>query len=208
MDIFLLYKKYIYFRISNNILLSIFIMNIIISNVNGQQPYKTHYLEKYGCFVAVYSDRIILHHYEGTITGEQSSLSFESNEQKITSSDEDNMISIGPFYTNDYQIIYVIVKNYIYFGICGIIDKKINIDNIGNRPSIIVPYQCAYINEQYQSYCYFFICLIDSDKKLRIYEYNNIYGQQTLNCINNKTIDLIDSSGMTSLSGSDIVTCQ
>ena len=118
------------------------------------------------------------------------------------------MISIGNFYTNDYQITYVIVKNYIYFGICGIIDKKINIDNIGNRPSIIVPYLCTYINELYKSYCYFFICLIDSDKKLRIYEYDNIYGEQTLNCINNKTIDLIDSSGMTSLSGSDIVTCQ
>ena len=202
MDIFSFYK------ISNKIILSLFIMNFFISNIKSQQPYNTHYLEKYSCFIAVYSDRIIFNHYEGKITGEQSSLSFDTDEQKITSSDEDNMISIGNFYTNDYQITYVIVKNYIYFGICGIIDKKINIDNIGNRPSIIVPYQCAYISEQYQSYCFFFICLIDSDKKLRIYEYNNIYGQETLNCINNKTIDLIDSSGMTSLSGSDIVTCQ
>ena len=199
MDIFSIYK------ISNKIILSIFIMNFFISNINNQQPYKTHYLEKYGYFVAVYNDRIILHNYEGTITGE---LSFNTDEQKITSSDEDNMISIGPFYTNEYQIIYVIVKNYIYFGIRGAIDKIIKIDNIGDRPSIIVPYQCIYNNEQYQNYCYFFICLIDSDKKLRIYEYNNIYGQQALNCINNKTIDLIDSSGMTSLSGSDIVTCQ
>ena len=150
MDIFSFYK------ISNNIILSIFIINFFISNINTQQPYKTHYLEKYSCFIAVYSDRIILHHYEGTITGEQSSLSFDTNEQKITSSDEDNMISIGNFYTNDYQIIYVIVKNYIYFGICGIIIKKINIVDIGNRPSIIVPYQIIYINEQNQSYCYFF----------------------------------------------------
>ena len=118
------------------------------------------------------------------------------------------MISLGSIYNQDYKIIYVIVKNYIYFGTHGYINNAINIDNIADMPSKIVPYQCIYISEEYKKYCYFFICLIDSDKKLRIYEYNHVYGESDLNCINNNIIDIIDSSEMTSFSEFDILTCQ
>jgi len=116
------------------------------------------------------------------------------------------MSSLSYLYDENYNIIFVIVKDSIYYGIGGNINIKFDNNNITERPSNINIQECK--EENGNKYCYFFISLIDSDNKLQIYKYNLIYGQNSYNCINYKIIDLFDSSSKISPSGSDFVTCK
>ena len=179
----------------NQINFFIFILFIIPFSTETKQPYRTYFLDGFGLLATIYNDSIRTYSQNNELL---STLNFQN---QIISSEEKNMISLNYIYNDDIKVLYMIAKNNIYSGTNYFTTEASN-ENITNRPSIIVPYNCENNN------CTILICLIDSDKKLRIYKYQNICGLTDYYYLNHKIISLTDSSSKASLSGCDYVSCQ
>ena len=202
------HEKFLFSYNSNSRLYIFIILFIFFITVKSRQPYKSYYLEDFSSFLVVYDDRISVYPYLNSNTQSERAFNFNSEEQKINSEDEGKKISLGYIYTVNFKLIYVIVKNYIYYGYDGVIIYSVNIDNLNDLPAIVVPYHCIYKIANSCKMCDIYVCFIDSYKKLSIYIYSHGYGISTPEVIYSKTINLVDSSGMTSLSKSDYVSCQ
>ena len=202
------HEKFLFSYNSNSRLYIFIILFIFFITVKSRQPYKSYYLEDFSSFLVVYDDRISVYPYSNSNTQSERAFNFNSEEQKINSEDEGKKISLGYIYTVNFKLIYVIVKNYIYYGYDGVIIYSVNINNLNDLPAIVVPYHCIYKIANSCKMCDIYVCFIDSYKKLSIYIYSHGYGISTPEVIYSKTINLVDSSGMTSLSKSDYVSCQ
>ena len=207
MDISSFYKIYVKCLISYR-RLYIFIILFIIIIIKAQQPYKSYILEGFNIFIIIYNDKISVHSYSNGILQTPKSTNLDTDEKQINSEDEGKMTSLGYIYTERFKIMYIIVKGYIYYGYDGVIINTINNNITKDIPSTLVAYQCKYRSKEGCQMCDFFICFIDKNKKLGIYEYTHGYGGKDPYTNNNKTIDLVDSSGMVSISKSDYVSCQ
>ena len=174
----------------------IFILFIIPFSTETKQPYRTYFLDGFGLLATIYNDSIRTYSQNNELLY---TLNFQN---QIISSEEKNMISLSYIYNDNIKVLYMIAKNNIYSGTNYFTVETSN-ENITNRPSIIVPYNCENNN------CTILISLIDSDKKLRIYKYQNICGLADYYYLNHKIIALTNSSSsQTSLSGCDYVSCQ
>ena len=206
---FIIQKIYSYIQInkkSNFFFLLIFTFLFLIKT---QNPYKIFFLEKFYTFIVVYEDKIVCFFQGSEITGQNVFYGLEQSHQRINSLEEADMISLGYIYNENSKGIYVVIKNYIYYGIQGSITMiLVNCYIEENKPSIIIPYKCIIEGEQNNNYCYFFVILINSEKKLKIYEYIHLYNSPECNNINEKIFELMDSLGKASLSKSDIISCQ
>ena len=96
--------------------LYIFILFFIIIIIKAQQPYKSYILEGFNIFIIIYNDKISVHSYSNGILQAEKSTNFDSDGKKINSEDEGKMISLGYVYNDNCKIIYIIVKDYIYYG--------------------------------------------------------------------------------------------
>jgi hypothetical protein len=101
----------------------------------------------------------------------------------------------------------MIVKNYIYnFNNNGKMKAYHKIDTISNKVSDLVAYKCMHTFPL--SYCYIFIAFLDKNSRLNILEYNHLLNTVDFNYVKSKAYNLINSSGGTSKSYSDNVSCQ
>ena len=203
MNILCFYKSYL--NKWNEKVINIIVYLLIIFPLlrATEQPLISYFLEKYNFIVTIFTNQIIM--YDIINDKVQCSKSFDE-ELNMDNLKLAYISSLGYLYNENYKIIFVIVNDSIYYGINGIINIKLDNNNITGRPSNINPHGC--VEENGSKYCYFFISLIGSDNKLQIYKYNLVYGQDSYNCINDKIIDLTDSSLKISPSGSDFVTCK
>jgi len=168
------------------------------------QPYNSFFLESFSMLVVVYDTKIVF--YSSTTFDEKKNNNLGKN-QKITSNDEGDMISLITFNEDNYQEIYMIVKNYLYnFNTKGKLNTYLKIDYINNKVSDLVAYKCNTII--LSSYCYVFIAFLDSNSKLNILEFSHIINGLDINYVQSKSYYLINSSGGTSKSYSNNVSCQ
>ena len=202
MNLFCCFRIYINKWSLSRINIIAFIILIFPFLCEADKPLISYFLDDYNYLVTIFNDKINVYDYNGQV---QSSIYFDE-ELDMDSPKLAYMSSLGSLYNENYKIIFVIVKDFIYYGINGIINIKLDNNNITGRPSNINPHECK--EEDGNKYCYFFISLIGSDKKLQIYKYYLGYGQNSYNFINYKIIELMDSSSNISPSGSDFVTCK
>ena len=180
---------------TNQINFFIFILFIIPFSIKTKKLYRSYFLDGFRFLANIYNDSIKIYSQNSAL------LSTFRFQNQIITPEEKNMISLNYIYNDYNKVLYLIVKNKIYSGINDFTTEVSN-ENITNRPSIIVPYNCVNNN------CTILISLIDSDKKLRIYKYQNICGFTDYYYLNHKIITLTDSSSHASLSICDYVSCQ
>ena len=168
--------------------------------------YKSVFVEKFD-IIFVFSENKI-YSYESTSLSMITNYVFTESEQYIGNEEEAEMISFAatPMQeTNNYCQIYIIVKNFLYnFSKNGDYVKNVKIENMENAPSNIIIHECKF--ETY-SVCTFFIALIDLDKNLKIYQIKDKVSDDFV-FENQITYNLINSSGESSLSISNYVSCQ
>ena len=165
--------------------------------------YKIFYYENFGRIVSV-SDNAIKVYYSNNLVNSNSH--YLTNEQIIQNYDESRMISSNSYYKDDFKYIYIIIKYHIFFYITDNFNGNSRIDEISNRESNIIPYQCKY--EDSLPICYFFIAIIDENKNLKILNYKYNSTQKELTQIINRTFDLKNSDGDYSKSICNNVSCQ
>ena len=184
-----------------SIFILLFSFNFFI--INTQQPYKSYFLQEFQKIITICDKGIYFYNISNIESPSQLNKIFE-NYQKITSSEED-MISLITF-NSEVKVIYIIVKNYIYSFSENSFISEYKIENITDRTSSLIGHDCK--EEGTNINCYFFIAFINSEKKLQIFKYNNQYNTNVYTCMVFQTIDLINSSGETSLSKYDGISCQ
>ena len=88
----------------------------------------------------------------------------------------------------------------------GMFMSSYKIENINNKIPELIPYQC--VTEILIQYCYMFIAFIDSDNKIKILEYKHKLKSEEYTNTKSNIFNLINSSGGTSKSQSDNVSCK
>lgn len=182
------------------ILIIIIYLNIGIISLAS---YKLFYFEKFEKIVSVSNNAINVYHSKNLIT---SNSHYFTNDQIINTYDESRMISANYYYDDDFKQIYIIIKSHIYFYITDKFNGNIEINEISNTISNIIPYECKY--EDSFPICYLFIAIIDDNKNLKILKYKYNSTQKQLSQIANKVFELINSDGYLSKSKCNNVSCQ
>ena len=198
--------NHIFFKNMNQKRIKMFIYLLLFNLFVAQdfQPYNSFFLESFSMLVVIYDTKITF--YSSTTFDEKKTNNFGKN-QKITSNEEGDMISLVTFNENNYQAIYMIVKNYLYnFNTNGKMNANLRIDFISNKVSNLVAYKC--LSMYGSSYCYIFIAYLDTNNKLIILEYNHKLNYDDFNYLQSGAYYLINSSGGASKSYSDNVSCQ
>jgi hypothetical protein len=131
-------------------------------------------------------------------------ISFELEEQKISSNYEGEMISACYIWDANCNEIIVIVKNYLYV-ITTSIRNYIKFDYLLDRYSNLVLDKC--LEEEGTYYCYLFISYINSQNKLKIYNYKFPYNSINYSLVQSKEIDLINSSGKILSNNCEYISC-
>ena len=182
-----------------------FFIIIIYLNFNGVHltSYKLIYFEDSGKIFSI-CDKII-YVYE-TKTLQSCNSYYLTNDQIINSSDESKFISSNYFFNENFEPIFIIIKDYLYI---YVIDKFIGnhkIDDITNKQSSIITYDCKYENSE--QICYFFIAIIDDNKNLKVFKFKYNLTKKELTMIRNNILELKDSLGNNSKSKCDNASCQ
>jgi len=165
--------------------------------------YKLIYFEDLGKIFSI-CDKII-YAYDSKTLAQCNSYSL-INDQIINSSDEAKFISSNSFFNEDFESIFFIIKDYLYVYLTDKIIGNHKIDDISNKQSSIITYDCKHENSE--SFCYFFIAIIDDSKNLKVFKYKYNLTKKELTMIINNTLELKDSSGNNLKIKSDNVSCQ
>ena len=184
----------------------IFIIFFIFFKDNAEEIYRTFFIYEYMSIFTITDLSINLYTYTTLRKNSAVYYNFEFEEQKITSTHEENMISISYNANNtDYKQLYIIVKNYLYiFSIKYI--NYIKFDYLLDRYSTLVSGEC--VGEEEATYfCPLFISFINSENKLEIYKYKFQYNTINYSLLVSKEIDLINSSGQISINNCDYISC-
>ena len=194
--------KYIFKHNKMKIIIILLFFNLFC--VKTQQPYNSFFLEEFPMVVIIYDSQMSF--YIDNLYNNLNIYTF-TNEQKILSSEEAEMISIGSFYSSFYKLVYIIVKNYLYnFLYNGKSNGYVKIESITERISDLIPYKC--ITQLFSSFCFIFIAFINSENKLKINQISHDLAFNKYTYINSNTFDLINSSGGNSGSKCDNVSCK
>ena len=158
------YDNHIFFKKMNQkrnkMIIFLLLFNLFVAQ--DFQPYNSFFLESFSMLVVIYDAKITF--YSSTTYDEKNTYNF-GKYQKITSNDEGDMISLVTFNEENYQEIYMIIKNYVYsFNINGKINAYLKLDIISNKVSDLVAYKCLAIFSL--SYCYIFIAFLDTFSRL------------------------------------------
>ena len=183
----------------------IFILFLIFFKGNDGQIYKTLFIPDLQSIVAI-SDSSIKSYYYPTFT--ENSLfwfNFEDDEQKITSTNEGDMVSMSYLGDSNCKEIFIIIKNYIYF-LGEYYRNNIQIQFLNNRITSLVLED--WYEEQGTYFCNLFICFVDSENKLQIFKLKQQYISLNFFLLNIVSIDLMNSSGQISLNNCEIISCQ
>ena len=160
--------------------------------------YKSIYVEKYNKIFAFSEKKVYC--YQSSSLSIINNYTFVNNEQYIRNEEEAEMISFTVTSLSNIFIyfkgIYIMVKNFLYkYSEDGYYKKSVKVKNMENVPSNIIAHECK---SEIYSICIIFIALIDLNKNLKIYQIKD----------NQITYNLINSSGESSLSISNYVSCQ
>ena len=189
-------------RKRTRMLICLLLFNLFVAQ--DFQPYYSYFLESFSILVVIYDKKIIFY---SSISLDEIKTYYFGRDQKITSNDEGEMISLVTFDEDIYKGIYMIIKNYIYiFHINGKLNTYYKLESINNKVADLVSYKC--ISNYYNSFCYVFIAFLDSNSKLKILEFYNKVNDDDIKYANTKSFDLINSSGGISKSYNDNVSCQ
>ena len=185
------------------IFIFIIFFNFFIGN-NGE-IYKTFFIYEYASIFTISDSSIDLYIYTTLRKNSAINYNFVSEEQKISSTNEENMISISYNADNSsYKQLYIIIKNYLY-----IFSNKfigfIKFDYLIDRYSTLVSEECA---GEATYFCHLFISFINSENKLEIYKYNFQYNTINYSLLKSEKKDLINSSGQLSLNNCKYISCQ
>ena len=189
----------------NKITYFIIIYFFSLSMINAKQPYNSFFVESFESIIIVYQDEISL--YSTSTISLLRKYEIQNDEQKINSLSEAEMISFGYIYSNTYQEIYIIIKNYLYnFKSNKAFNSLYKIEDINNIIPELIVYKC--FTEDSNSYCMILIAFINSDNKLKILEYKHKLESEEYTSTKSNIFNLINSSGGTSKSQSDNVSCK
>ena len=129
-----------------------------------------------------------------------------TNDQIINSSDESKFISSTSFFSEDFEPIFIIIKDYLYVYVSDQFIGNHKINDITNKQSSIITYECKYENSE--PFCYLYIAIIDDSKNLKVFKYKYQLSKKELTLIKNNILELKDSLGNNSKSNCDNVSCQ
>ena len=182
-----------------------FLIIIIYLNIGiiALTSYKLFYFENLGRIVSV-TDKAINVYYSKNLVNSNSY--FLTNDQIIQNNDESRMISSSSYFKDDFQHIYIIIKFHIFYFISDKFNGNSRIDEISNRESNIILYECKY--EDSLPICYFYIAFIDDNKNFKILKYKYSSTQKMLSQITNQIFELINYDGYHSKSKCNNVSCQ
>jgi len=182
------------------ILIIIIYLNIGIISLTS---YKLFHFEKFGKIISVSDNVINVYHSKNLIN---SNSHYLTNDRIINTYDESRMISASYYYDDDFKQIYLIIKDHNYFYLPDQFNGNYEINEISNKESNIISYECKY--EDSFPICYLFIAIIDDNKNLKILKYKYNSTQKEFSQISNKVFELIDSDGYHSKSKCNNVSCQ
>ena len=188
---------------NNKYILTLIIILYKINIISALIPYKLIYFEQFNKMFSI-SDKSIIVYIPSNLV--QIKLFEFTNDQSITTLDESKMISSCYFYYDNFQEIYLIIKNYIYFYSYNDFKGNLKIENITNSKSNMISYECIY--ESFVPYCYFFIAIIDNNKNLKIFKHKLNLNSRELYLIKSNIFELKNSYGNKSKSQCDNVSCQ
>ena len=186
--------------------MKIFIFLIFFNIFKGNigQIYKTLFIQRLIGIFVISDSSINFYHYTTFQKNSVLKYDFAIDEQKILSTSEGDMISIGYICDDTYCQTYIIVKKYLYVFSSKFINY-IKLDFLEDKHSILVFNECNK-DETATIYCSLFISYINSENKLEIYKYKFKY--DTINYSKQQTIiDLINSSGQISLNNCEYISC-
>ena len=178
---------------------------IIYLNFNGiyLASYKLLYFEESGKIFSICDKNIFVYKSK---TLEPCNSYYLIDDQIINSSDEAKFISSDSFFNEDFGSIFIIIKDYLYIYSSDKFVDNFKINEITNKQSSIISYECEY--EDSVSICYFFIAILDDNKNLKVFKYRYNLTKKELSQIKNNILELKDSSGNNSKSNCDNVSCQ
>ena len=178
---------------------------IIYLNFNGiyLASYKLIYFEDSGKIFSI-CDKII--YVYKTKNLEPKGSYYLTNDQIINSSDESKLISSSSFFSEDFESVFIIIKDYLYVYVTDQFIGNYKINDITNKQSNIITYECKYENSE--PFCYFFISILDDNKNLKVFKYKYELTKKELTLIRNNILELKDSLGNNSKSKCDNVSCQ
>jgi len=188
----------------------IFLIFFNIFKVKADKVYKTLFILNYASIVEITESSIDFYIYINLRKSLSLFHNFKSEEQKISSSSEGDMISISYNADNiEYKQLYIIVKNYLYVFFSSQFIDSIKFDYLQDKYSSLVSDECTG-EEGATHFCPLYISFINSENRLNIYKYEFEYNKiETLNysCVKRKEINLINSSGKISLNNCKYISC-
>ena len=182
----------------------ILILFFFVFKGNVGQIYKTFVIDEYISILAISDSSINVYYYTTFKKNTLFGISFELEEQKISSDYEGEMISACYIWDSNCHEIFVIVKNYLYVLTTSLRDH-IKLDYLLDRYSNLILDKC--IEDEGTYYCYIFISYINSKNKLEIHNYKFQYDSISYSLLQSKEIDLINSSGKISSNNCEFITC-
>ena len=189
-----------------------FFLLYVVPLVKSLQPYNSFFLEDFEKFVVIYDNQISFYNSSQKLK-ELYDYEFKTNDQKINSYNESEMISIGIFNEINCKEIYIIVKDYLYNYLYNgqlITNKTFNF--LKYRNSDFIPYNI--ITEDY-TYSIIFFILFDLQKNLNIYKYKHKLRTDEFIQLKSNNINLMQKSKKDSIScqkminenNTDVLTC-
>ena len=182
----------------------IFILFLYLFKDNVGIIYKTLCIQNLISLLGISDSSINIYTYSDLHKNLYYYYNFEFEEQKISSTNEGDMISIDFIYDSNYKDIFIIVKNYLYIFPYNI--NYIKLEYLTDRYSNLVLDECYNENETY-IFCNIFISFINSENKLVINKYKFLYQDIQNTLIITKEIDLKSSSGQISLNNCEQISC-
>jgi len=185
--------------------MKIFIFLIFFNIFKGNigQIYKTLFIKKLIGIFVISDSSINFYHYTTFKKNSVLKYDFAIDEQKISSTSEGDMISIGYICDDTYCQTYIIVKKYLYVFSSEFVNY-IKLDYLEDKYSVLVFNECNK-DETATIYCSLFISFINSENKLEIYKYKFKYN--TINYSKQQSIIDLNSSGQISLNNHEYISC-
>ena len=183
----------------------IFILFLIFFKDSARETYKTFFFPELLSIITITDSSIDFYYYTTLAKNTILKNNFATEDQKITSTNEGEMISMCYIWDENYKEIFIIVKNYIYAFSTSFIGY-LPISYLKNRYSNLVLDECVG-DEETSKYCSIFISYINSENKLIINKYNYMYLIMSYSSLKSKEIDLINSSGQISLNNCEHINC-
>ena len=187
----------------------IFVIFFNIFKLNANKIFKTICINKYSHIVEITESSIDFYNIITMRKSSSTFYNFVNETQKISSANEENMISISyNLESSEYKILYIIIKNYLYVFSDQFIDF-IKFDYLQDKYSALVSEECVG-EEGATHFCPLYISFINSENKLKTYKYKIVFNK--INPINysfvrSYEIDLINSSGQTSFNNCKYISC-